>query len=157
LRYLRLRIGLNRNKEASIYRKPIGTTAHGVIDYTFATLNTLRASVRIDRSVERSPCARRSDRPKQLRLSLRASVSSDRSALGTMSSVCRVDTSRAEEIDLSEYRDVADVYGQRGQLLDDSHNRKRIHSSLSYLTPAEFERKWLGAKSYEPPMNRERN
>jgi hypothetical protein len=32
---------LNRNKEASMYRKPIGPTAHGVIDYAFATLNTL--------------------------------------------------------------------------------------------------------------------
>ena len=28
-----------------MYRKPIGPTAHGVIDYAFATLNTLRASV----------------------------------------------------------------------------------------------------------------
>jgi hypothetical protein len=35
---------------------------------------------RIDRSVERSPCALRSDRPKHRRSSLRASVSSDRRA-----------------------------------------------------------------------------
>jgi hypothetical protein len=28
-----------------MYRKRIGPTAHGVIDYAFATLNTLRASV----------------------------------------------------------------------------------------------------------------
>jgi hypothetical protein len=28
-----------------MYRKPIGPTAHGVIDYAFVTLNTLRASV----------------------------------------------------------------------------------------------------------------
>ena len=34
----------------------------------------------IDRSVERSPCALRSDRPKHRRASLRASVSSDRRA-----------------------------------------------------------------------------
>jgi hypothetical protein len=35
---------------------------------------------RIDRSIERSPCALRCDRPKHRRASLRASVSSDRSA-----------------------------------------------------------------------------
>jgi hypothetical protein len=29
-----------------MYRKPIGPTAHGVIDYAFATVNTLRASVK---------------------------------------------------------------------------------------------------------------
>ena len=40
----------------------------------------------IDRSVARSSCARRSDRPKHRRASLRASVSSDRSAHGCLGS-----------------------------------------------------------------------
>src|SRR5512135_1811614 len=39
-------------------------------------------------------------------------------------------TIREEEIDLSEYRDFADAYGQLGRFLDDVYNRKRIHSSL---------------------------
>ena len=52
-------------------------------------------------------------------------------------------TIREEEIDLSEYRDFADAYGQLGRFLDDVYNRKRIHSSLGYLTPAEFEEQWL--------------
>jgi putative transposase len=37
-------------------------------------------------------------------------------------------TIREEEIDLSEYRDFADTYGQLGRFLDDVYNRKRIHS-----------------------------
>ena len=52
-------------------------------------------------------------------------------------------TVREEEIDLLEYRDFADAYGQLGRFLDDVYNRKRIHSSLGYLTPAEFEQQWL--------------
>jgi transposase InsO family protein len=52
-------------------------------------------------------------------------------------------TIREEEIDLSEYRGFADAYGQLGRFLDDVYNRKRIHSSLGYLTPAEFEQQWL--------------
>lgn len=52
-------------------------------------------------------------------------------------------TIREEEIDLSEYRDFADAYGQLGRFLDAVYNRKRIHSSLGYLTPAEFEQQWF--------------
>jgi transposase InsO family protein len=50
---------------------------------------------------------------------------------------------REEEIDLSEYRDFADAHGQLGRFLDDVYNRKRIHSALGYLTPREFEQRWL--------------
>jgi hypothetical protein len=43
------------------------------------------------------------------------------------------------EVELSEYCDYADARRQLGRFLDDVYNRKRIHSSLGYLTPAEFE------------------
>jgi len=52
-------------------------------------------------------------------------------------------TIKEEEVDLSEYQDYADALRQIGRFLDDVYMRKRIHSSLGYLTPAEFEEQWL--------------
>ena len=51
-------------------------------------------------------------------------------------------TIKEEEVDLSEYLDYHDAYQQLGRFLDDVYIRKRIHSSLEYLTPAEFEAQW---------------
>ena len=51
-------------------------------------------------------------------------------------------TIKEEEIDLSEYLDYHDAYKQIGRFLDDVYMHKRIHSSLGYLTPAEFEVQW---------------
>lgn len=51
-------------------------------------------------------------------------------------------TIKEEEVDLTEYEDFHDAYQQLGRFLDDVYQRKRIHSSLGYLTPAEFEAHW---------------
>lgn len=51
-------------------------------------------------------------------------------------------TIKEEEVDLSDYQGYADALRQLGRFLDDVYNRKRIHSSLGYLTPAEFEQQW---------------
>jgi putative transposase len=48
-------------------------------------------------------------------------------------------TIKEEEVDLSEYQDFSDAYQQIGLFLEDVYNTKRIHSSLGYLTPSEFE------------------
>lgn len=53
-------------------------------------------------------------------------------------------TIKEEEVDLSEYLDYADALRRLGRFLDDVYNHKRIHSSLGYLTPAEFEKQWRG-------------
>jgi transposase InsO family protein len=51
-------------------------------------------------------------------------------------------TIKEEEVDLSEYRDHEDALAQIGHFIDDVYQTKRIHSSLGYLTPAEFEAQW---------------
>ena len=51
-------------------------------------------------------------------------------------------TIKEEEVDLSDYDDYHDAYQQLGHFLDEVYMHKRIHSSLGYLTPAEFEDQW---------------
>jgi putative transposase len=51
-------------------------------------------------------------------------------------------TIKEEEVQLTEYHDYADARRQLGRFLDRVYNRKRIHSALGYLTPAEFEHQW---------------
>ena len=54
-------------------------------------------------------------------------------------------TIKEEEVDLSEYQDYRDAYRQMGRFLEDVYMRKRLHSSLNYLTPVEFETQWHSA------------
>ena len=53
-----------------------------------------------------------------------------------------VRTIKEEEVDLSDYESYTGAVRQIGCFLDDVYTRKRIHSSLGYLTPAEFESQW---------------
>jgi len=56
-------------------------------------------------------------------------------------------TIKEEEVDLTEYQDYWDAYSQIGNFLEDVYMHKRIHSSLDYLTPCEFENGWLKLRS----------
>jgi putative transposase len=58
-----------------------------------------------------------------------------------------VRTIKEEEVDLSEYQGFADARGQIGHFIDAVYNVKRIHSSLGYLTPKEFEEQWRQARA----------
>ena len=51
-------------------------------------------------------------------------------------------TIKEEEVDLSDYQDYNDARRQLGRFLDEVYIHKRIHSSLGYLTPDEFEDQW---------------
>jgi len=59
-------------------------------------------------------------------------------------------TIKEEEVDLSEYEDYHDALQQLGRFLDEVYMHKRIHSSLGYLTPAEFESQWLAQQAATP-------
>jgi len=63
-------------------------------------------------------------------------------------------TIKEEAVELSEYREYDDAYRQIGRFLDEVYMHKRIHSSLGYLTPAEFEHQWHGARQFHDPGHR---
>ena len=58
-------------------------------------------------------------------------------------------TIKEEEVDLSDYQDYHDAYCQIGRFLEDVYMRKRVHSSLNYLTPAEFENQWFSTQNVD--------
>jgi putative transposase len=49
-------------------------------------------------------------------------------------------TLKYEEVLRNEYRDLADAHASIREFLEKVYNQKRLHSSLGYLPPAEFER-----------------
>jgi putative transposase len=51
-------------------------------------------------------------------------------------------TIKEKEVDLSEYRNFTEAYEQIEQFLEKVYMKKRIHLSLNYLTPNEYEKKW---------------
>ena len=63
-------------------------------------------------------------------------------------------TIKEEEVDLSDYEDYHHAYQQIGQFLEDVYMRKRVHSSLKYLTPVEFEVAWLSKHKLDSQVPR---
>jgi len=48
-------------------------------------------------------------------------------------------TLKKEEVNLSEYDDITEALGRIGHFIEEVYNRKRLHSSIGYLSPVEFE------------------
>lgn len=48
-------------------------------------------------------------------------------------------TLKAEEVDGSDYRDLADAETRIGRFIETVYNRQRLHSALRYLSPEEYE------------------
>ncbi len=63
-------------------------------------------------------------------------------------------TLKAEEVYLTEYETLEDVLKAVPRFIDDVYNEKRIHSSLGYFSPEEFEklaeRKQLQKRGLQP-------
>ena len=57
-------------------------------------------------------------------------------------------TIKEEEVDLSDYLNFAEARCQMAHFLEKVYNQKRIHSSLGYLTPTEFETVWIETQSH---------
>jgi len=60
-----------------------------------------------------------------------------------------VKTLKAEEVYLWEYETYNDVIERIPYFIDDVYNTKRLHSSLGYLPPEEFEDIFIKNKSCE--------
>lgn len=50
-------------------------------------------------------------------------------------------TLKKEEVNLSEYENIQEARSCIGSFIEDLYNRKRLHSSLGYMPPEEFENK----------------
>jgi putative transposase len=51
-------------------------------------------------------------------------------------------TLKEEEVYLTEYETYADALKHIGKFIDAVYNKKRIHSALGDLSPAQFEAQW---------------
>ena len=65
-------------------------------------------------------------------------------------------TIKEEEVDLSAYVNYADAVRQIGRFLVEVYMHKRVHSSLGYLTPAEFESQWREQQPGRPTFTKYR-
>jgi putative transposase len=65
-----------------------------------------------------------------------------------------IKTLKYEEIYRTEYRDLAEARAGIGVFLEKVYNRKRLHSALGYLPPAEFERGLLAQNNKEAAARR---
>jgi transposase InsO family protein len=50
-----------------------------------------------------------------------------------------IKTLKAEEVQLQQYRSLAEARQQIGHFIDEVYNCKRLHSALGYRPPEEFE------------------
>lgn len=57
-------------------------------------------------------------------------------------------TLKVEQVYLSEYRDYQDAHSQIAHFIEDVYNRKRLHSSLGYAPPVEFEEALLATEHH---------
>jgi len=62
-----------------------------------------------------------------------------------------IKTLKTEEVYLWEYRTLADVQKRVPYFIEQVYNQKRLHSSLNYRPPNEFEQLFLSTQQLQPP------
>jgi len=60
-------------------------------------------------------------------------------------------TLKAEEVNASAYRDLADAQARIGTFIEEVYNRQRLHSALDYQSPQEYEEKLPRFRPGVPP------
>ena len=63
-------------------------------------------------------------------------------------------TLKKEEVYVKKYQTVRDVLNSIPNFIDEVYNKKRLHSSLGYLSPAEYECKILSLKNNDRPVQK---
>jgi len=58
-------------------------------------------------------------------------------------------TLKVEEVYMSDYETYEDVLDSIPYFIEEMYNRKRLHSSLGYMPPEEFEDKFNKNKSHQ--------
>ena len=59
---------------------------------------------------------------------------------------------KQEEVDAADYRDLAHATAAIGDFIEAVYNTERLHSSLDYLSPTEFEAKPKSWAAAQQPM-----
>ena len=132
-------------------RRCLGWSLGRRLDAALAT-SALRMALKGDNTKERKPQVHHSDRGVQYasceytNLLKENDVAISMSRKGNPYDNAKAEsfmkTLKYEQVYLSEYDNLADAKGQIGHFLEAVYNQKRLHSSLGYLPPTEYEEKF---------------
>ena len=145
-------------------RKAIGWAISHEID-TQLTLQALNRAIE-DRNPRPGECIHHSDRGAQYasqayvhrleKAGLHISMSRKGSPYDNGAAESFMKTLKHEEVHLNDYKTLLDIQKRIPEFLSSVYNKRRLHSSLDYKTPEEFEQKWLKQPSFRKKLNSQR-